>query len=386
MEESERVATFSLLGGPLHGLGRRIGLVRDRVGTVPLGIALGLGPWLVLVAIALITGAGEGIFSLAVIAGHVRLLVAIPLFFVCESWVDPRMTAFVRTMVGEGVVPEKSVPALNSEIERILRLRDSWIPEALCVVGTVLLSLNPTHLPLGGTTRTFDLSQPTGVMPPIGQWYWFACLPLFRFLALRWVWRLLLWSYLLLQIARLELHLVPTHPDGSGGLGYLEVVQIHFVPLIFALSALQAASCAEEIVAGMTQFEAVYPGLALLLVVDAVLFLGPLLLFTPKLWACRVKGLSDYMQFASSYVSGFDRKWLRPETAPTESLLGTSDLQSLADLSNSMNVVRNMRVVPVRLGMLRDFAIVVLLPVLPLLLLKYPVAELAQKLVARIGF
>jgi hypothetical protein len=91
------------------------------------------------------------------------------------------------------------------------------------------------------------------------------------------------------------------------------------------------------------------------------------------------------MEFASNYVSDFDGKWLAFGSGRGELLLGTPDLQSLADLSNSLNVVRNMRVVPVNLGLLRDFAIVALLPFLPLLLLKYPIAELAQKFIARLA-
>jgi hypothetical protein len=259
------------------------------------------------------------------------------------------------------------------------------MPEAVCLGGAVLWSMFGSHLALAGATAVFDPSHAGTGLRMTGSWYWFVCLPLFRFLVLRWIWRLGLWSRFLWRVARLELHLVPTHPDGASGLGYLEVVHTHFMPLILALSAVQAAAFAEEISSGAIPFEAIYPGIALILVVDVVLFIGPVFIFTPRLWACRVRGLSDYMEFAASYVSGFDRKWLGSGTAPEEPLLGTPDLQSLADLSNSMNIVRNMRVVPINLALLRDFAIVALLPLLPLLLLKYPVAELAQKFVARLS-
>ena len=65
---------------------------------------------------------------------------------------------------------------------------------------------------------------------------------------------------------------------------------------------------AEEIVSGKIVFEAIYPGLAFIVIVDALLFLGPLCIFAQKLWACRVKGMSDYMAFAARYVDDFDRK------------------------------------------------------------------------------
>ena len=384
VEEGQEPLGFSLLGGPLHRLGRRLGLVRGTTNTVAMGLALGVGAWTVLMALALVEGAGPRLFSLSMIAGHVRLLIVVPLFFLCESWVDPRMTAFVDTLRRSGVVPGKAMPALQSEIARNLRWKDSWLPEALCLLATVLWSTLGSQWAMHGATAAFDPARDSSGMSMAGRWYWFVCLPLFRFLGLRWIWRLVQWSRFLWRISRLELHLVPTHPDGTAGLGYLEVVHTHFLPLVLALSALQAAGLAEELVRGSMAFEAIYPTLAVVLFVDVALFLGPVFLFTPKLWACRVRALSDYMEFASNYVTDFDGKWLAPGAGRGELLLGTPDLQSLADLSNSMNVVRNMRVVPVNLGLLRDLAIVALLPFLPLLLLKYPIAELVQKFVARL--
>jgi hypothetical protein len=70
---------FSLLGGPLYQLGRRLGLVRGETNTVLLGLALGGGTWIVIVVLAAIGGVVDRLWSLSVIGGHARLLVAIPL-------------------------------------------------------------------------------------------------------------------------------------------------------------------------------------------------------------------------------------------------------------------------------------------------------------------
>ncbi len=385
MEEIGIPQSFSLLGGPLHWLGRRLGLVRVGTNTVALGLALGVLLWTVLAALAFAGGIAHQVFSLAAIGAHVRLMVVIPLFFLCETWVDPRMTAFVRMIVRSGVVPTKSLPALEYEIARTTRRKNSWVAEAMCLLAAALVSLAGQHLVLAGTSSAYDPSRGAAGASTAGLWYWIVCLPLFRFLIFRWIWRLGLWLYFLWRVAKLELHLVPTHPDRAAGLGYLEVVHTHFTPLVLAISATQAAALAEEISAGMITFEAIYPAVALMLAVIAALFLGPFLIFTPKLWACRVKGLSDYMEFAAGYVSGFDRKWVSAEGAPKERLLGTPDLQSLADLSGSIKNVRKMRVLPVSVRMLVNLAIAALLPVLPLLLLKYPIAELTQKLFARLA-
>ena len=125
---------FSLLGGPLHRLGRRLGLVRG-TNTVLLGLTLGVGLWLVVVALALVEGVTDRLFDLSVIGGHARLLLVIPLFFICESWVDPRMTAFAATMTTSGVVPPAARVTLDALLARTRRWADAWWPETACLVA-----------------------------------------------------------------------------------------------------------------------------------------------------------------------------------------------------------------------------------------------------------
>lgn len=376
--------TLSLQGGPLHRLGCRLGLVRG-TNSVPFGLALGVILWAVPVLTAVFEGTAGDLFSLSLIGAHTRLLIVIPLFFVSESLLEPRLRTFVSTLVRSGVVPEASRPALDSEIARTVRRNESTLAEALCLIGAVVVLLIGPWLHLAGTTASFDPTLGLSHATLSRTWYWIVCMTSFRFLALRLLWRLGLWVHFLWRLSKLKLHLVPTHPDGAAGLGYLEVVHMHFIPMVFAISVIQAASLAEEISSGKMVFDGIYPSLAAVIVVDAVLILGPLFLFTPKLWATRIKGLSDYMVFAATYVSGFEKKWLEGDAPPDEPLLGTADVQSLADLGNSINLVRSMRVVPLSLRMLAAFAIVALVPMLPLFLLKYPVTELMELFFKRLA-
>jgi hypothetical protein len=86
------------------------------------------------------------------------------------------------------------------------------------------------------------------------------------------------------------------------------------------------------------------------------------------------------MDMASGYVKAFDRKWIRDDNPSSESLLGTPDMQSLADLTNSVNVVREMRWVPAGRRLLLSLSACTILPLLPLLFLKYPVDDLVMHL------
>jgi len=388
MEKREALQDFSLLGGPLHRLGCRLGLVRGGTNTVVLGLVLGAFPWLVLLALALVEGLGHALFSIAAIGAHVRLLVTIPLFFACETFINPRFAAFVHEIVRSQVVPAKVRPALESEIARITRWKDAWLPEAFFFLAAVLFALTIPNESvfeyLSGLTGGSN-SSAVGATTWTSQWYWMVCTTLFRFLSLRWLWRLVLWCFFLGRVSRLKLCLVPTHPDRAGGLGYLELVHAEFTPLVLAISAAQSASLAQDIASGKMTFDAIYSDVAFILLVDVVLFLGPLYVFLRKLWTCKVKGLSDYSALAERYVNEFDRKWLGAGPAPADTLLGTADIQSLADLSNSVGIVRDMRLVPISSSLLMYLAVAALLPLLPLVLFKYPLADLLAKFFERLS-
>jgi hypothetical protein len=388
MEKREDLQDFSLLGGPLYRLGCRLGLVRDRTNTTALGLVLGTALWIVLFALVLVEGLGHVFFSIEGIGAHVRLLVTIPLLFLCETLIDPRFAAFVHDIVRSRVVPAAVCPALQFEIARIVRWKDSWLPEALLLVAAAAVAF-------GMRNQSFVdlLSGLTGGSNPglvsettwSSRWYWAVCATLLDFLFLRWLWRLALWSFFLSRVSKLELRLVPIHPDRAGGLGFLELVHTEFTPLVLAMSAALSASLAKDIASARLTFDAMYPGIVFMLLVDAVLFLGPLFIFSHKLWACRVKGVGDYSALSGRYVNEFERKWVGEDRAPGEPLLGSADIQSLADLSNSVSIVRDMRLVPVSPRMLTYLAIAALLPLLPLALFKYPITELLTKFVARVS-
>ncbi len=378
MNDSSQAEPFTLLGGPLHQLGRRLGLVRG-TNTVRLGFALGVGLWLVVVALALVQGVTERVFALSVVGGHARLLLVIPLFFICESWVGPRMTAFVATMARTGVVPPAATARLDAEVARTRRWTNWAWPEAACLLVAIVLEVTGSGLQKYGTTAVIDASR----NGPAAFAYFHIAITLFRFLLFRWIWKLALWCCFLWRVSRLDLHLIPGHPDRAGGLGPLEGVHERFTPLVAALSVLECASLAESIATGTLAVTAVYPTLALLLLVDGALLLAPFLVFTDKLWAARTNGVGLYTGLAASYVTQFEAKWTAGHPPANEALLGTSDIQSLADIANAVSVVKAMRWITVGPRLLTMMTVASIVPLMPLLLFQYSVAELAQKFFSR---
>ena len=78
------------------------------------------------------------------------------------------------------------------------------------------------------------------------------------------------------------------------------------------------------------------------------------------------------------YVREFDHKWLRGGATGDE-FLGSADIQSLADLGNSFQVIREMRLFPFTRDAVFQLAIITLIPLLPLLLTMFSVDELLQR-------
>src|SRR4029079_3363133 len=131
------------------------------------------------------------------------------------------------------------------------------------------------------------------------------------FLFLRWYFRLFIWARFLWQVSRIELQLMPTKPDRSGGLGFLGMVSNAFSPLLLAQGTVLAGMMANRIFyagAKLPQFKVEIIGLVAVMVFA---ILGPLLVFGPQLQAAKRAGLREFGTLAQRYVREFDDKWLR---------------------------------------------------------------------------
>jgi hypothetical protein len=131
----------------------------------------------------------------------------------------------------------------------------------------------------------------------------------------------------------------------------------------------------------LRSFESLMGGFVAMSLVVAVL---PLALLAPKLRKVRVKGLLEYGRLANAYTASFDRKWVHASQPASEPLLGTSDIQSLADMANSFGLVGSMSIVPITKRLLLQLAAQTALPLLPLIVIGTPTSELARTILRMI--
>jgi hypothetical protein len=374
--ESRKITLF---GGLLYQLGCRSGLIRKKTDSKALGLALGFFLWGILIVLAILNGSSSKIFSLKVIDIHVRLLLAIPLFFITETLVFPQIEKFVRSLVRMKIVPDYNISTLNSCIHKLIYLKNAWFTDVFLLLSAYAFSFLSYSFEISSKTENWYvlMASTSGQQSWNRSWYIWVCLPVFRFLLFRWVLYLTLWWYFLIRLQKLDLQLIPTHPDRSGGLGYIGIVQENFSPLIFALSSVVSANLAVNIYGGSLPHETVYHLSIFILVLTALLFIGPLFFFILKLRTCRTNGLLNYTGFAFEYVKSFESKWINDRDEERKSILGTSDIQALADLANSFNIIRSMQFIPADKRNLIIIIAAVVLPLLPLLLFKYHFEHLA---------
>ncbi|MDD5320504.1 MAG: hypothetical protein PHD43_07825 [Methylococcales bacterium] len=322
--DSKQADDFSLvLGGPLFQLFIRARLTTDTLNLVKRRvIVFSLITWLPLLLLSVLAGEAVGgnskvpfIYDLDV---HVRFLAALPLLLVAELVVHRRMRQIVPQFVERGIVPQRSLPEFKALIDSAMRLRNSVVIEVLLIV----LVLTATHylwesqMALASATWYAAIVNGHRQYSPAGYWYAFVSIPVFQFLLARWFFRIFIWARFLRQVSRLDLHLVPTHPDRAAGLGFLGGSVAAFMPLLLSQGALLAGLIANHIFyEGKTLLD-FKPEIVAAVVFLLLLVLGPLCVFAPRLAQVKRQGLLDYGALANRYVDEFDQKWLRGGAPP----------------------------------------------------------------------
>jgi hypothetical protein len=370
-------------GGPGDALLRRLRLAPLGRHAARTAIALAAVTWVPLLVFSAIEGlavGGAAIPFLYDLAAHVRFLVAVPVLLLAEIPIGLRLRQVAAHFVEAGLVRGEEEGRFAAIIRDTLRMRDSRVAELIVLGAAYLMTYGMlTSVSFQGGS-TWYLPHPDRGLTPVGYWYAFVALPVFQFLLYRWLYRMLVWARFLRRVSRLDLQLTPTHPDGAAGLGFVGKGCIPFGALLFATSAVVASAVASRVLFGgadLQRFQTVYGAL---LVLALAVFAGPVLVFAPTLIRVKQRGLVQYGTLASRYTQGFERKWVKGVDASGEPLLGTADIQSLADLGNSYELIRKMRILPLEA---RDFVAMVIpgvIPALPLAATVMPIADIMKSL------
>ncbi len=382
-------ADFSIiLGGPLFQALRRAHISGDALELLRRRIVVITGfVWLPLLLLAVAGGRAFGdavaVPFLKDVEVHARFLVALPLLIIAELVVHQRLRSVASEFVVRGLVSSESLERFRVAVRSAIRLRNSVAAEIAMVVLIYALGIPVLWREVAALdvpTWYADSSSARSGFTAAGMWFAYVSVPVFQFLLLRWYFRLLVWLRFLWHVSRIPLHVSAMHADRMAGFGFLAHTAFAFVPLAMAHGALVAGVIANRILyVGGTLADS---KIEVALIVGFVLLLvfGPLVVFAPQAAAAKRATMRAYGRLSQRYVRDFERTWL-PEGLPADATpLGSADIQSLADLSNSLETVRSTRLVPITRQAIMTVAIATLLPVAPLLLTVIPAEEMVTRL------
>lgn len=379
---------FSLmLGGPLYQFYQRARLVKPPLNYYKRRIiAITLISWLPLLLLAFIGGVsftGVSVPFLFDVGTHIRFLIALGLLIGSEVIAHQRMQPIVNQFMERAIVTADSRIHFDSIIASALKLRNSYVAELLLLilVYTVGHFTWTQYGSLGVTTWYATNLSKQVELTMAGYWYVYISIPIFQFILCRWYYRVLIWYRFLWQVSRLPLHLNSLHPDRAGGLGFLNMSVSAFGMGLLAHTVLLAGLIANRILhAGQTLFQFKLEIVSMLAFL-VFLVLTPLVFFMLPLARAKRKGLIDYGIIACDYVNDFRAKWIGKQPSKNEALLGSSDIQSLADLANSYNVVSEMRLVPFNRNTIMQIVLLTAFPLLPLFLTIIPLIDMFDKVI-----
>jgi|KBSSwiStaDraftv2_1062776.scaffolds.fasta_scaffold00553_24 hypothetical protein len=376
---------FSLaVGGPLydaylrtHLADKPIALVHRRV------LAYLLITWVPLCLLSPFDarGADVTVSFLRDIDVHTRLLIALPLFVVAEPFVHGRLTGAVRQFIDRGLIAPADLRRFGTAVVSSVKLRNSPLLEIaillVAFIGGQWAWESRVSLKVGTWYNNYAADGSTLTLA--GRWYAFVSLPLFRFLALRWLVRLIVvWYRFLWLVSRIPLRLNALHPDRTGGLGFLNTSVFAFAPILLANASLLSGMVAQRIWyegATLPQFKMEILGVVVVLM---LLVLLPQTFFAIQLERTWRTSSGEYGILGSRYVDEFRRKWLTLRPHTRESLVGSADIQSLADLANAYEVIRDMYLVPITRTTVLRLGVLTIIPLLPLLLTMVPFEQIVD--------
>ncbi|MBL0372297.1 hypothetical protein JJB09_09680 [Rhizobium sp. KVB221] len=368
--EKQNIPEFlAFRGGPFYELQRRLKMLREnsldagRRAVIYTALAWAVPLLLALAAGLSLDGSGYSYFSDP--AAWARFLIAIGAFVLSEQQVEKALRAKLSHFQTSRLIADTSLQKATEAVNHALKQRNSFGAELICAliaaIAAIAVYTNLHAAPV--SSWAVSITTEGHRITPAGWWSILVSMPLFVFLFVRGLWRHLVWSQLLRRIAKLELRLVATHPDGKAGLAFLAHYPNAYAFFVFGISCALAAGLAKHLLneqLSVTTLTVVMGGwLAIVLAV----FAYPLAAFTAPLFMLKEKSLL----LLSAKATEYNR--LAERTALGRNIFANSDAEAgdSADIDDptklygvtgkqSTILLTRAAVIPVGLASLAPFA------------------------------
>ena len=361
---------------------RRIGLAPDNgLGVARRALFFAMFTWLPIVIWAALESrlldraVGEPL--LAHYGVHVRCLVAIPLLILAEGMALRVVRTLVTQFLENGLIIESQRDRFIQIIKDSTDLRDKAFPWVIVFALTLLWligvpeSLHEHEL----SWATLDTGLGFG-----GWWFLYVVRPVFTILLLGWLWRIGLLFRLFHQISKLDLALVPAHPDGMGGLGFLQKLPKAFVLVTLAMSAVLASRWIHDSLYHQIALETLKLPLLSFAVLWGLTVLAPLFVFSAKMISTRKRAMRDYSALLAEHGRLVHRKWILGQKVGEPDLLDAPELGPSADIETIYAAVKNMRVIPIGKSCIMPIIVPIALPMIVVAATQIPLLKILTTL------
>ncbi|HYP79265.1 MAG TPA: hypothetical protein VEQ17_03170, partial [Steroidobacteraceae bacterium] len=289
----------------------------------------------------------------------------------------------VGQLSGSGVVAEESRPQFRRILAAALRARDGYAAELVCLVlafaPALMIWFAFSAMALGPAQDSWWRFDATGQPSAAAVWLEFVAAPLFRFVLLLWLWRFVLWTWMLWRLSRLPLALRATHPDRACGLAFLGLAQSRFAVLSAAGAIVLCGNGVNQMLYDDAKIASFQYEILAYVIAATTLLLGPLLLLSISLARTKVLDMARYDAMGQRLVQAFDAQW---EDMPAPAMLDCPSPQTMADFSSVHENIRATTVVPLNRWHLARMVAAALLPFAPLLFISMSLDELLARMLS----
>ena len=375
-------ATASLVrGGPFYRAQQAVRLIRPNQWNlgrrITFMIAVGWFPLLILTSLLNPHGLVSFLRDYRV---HSRLLVAAPILLAGELLMEARFRVVLAHIHKAGLLESSDLGYMDDVLAKLIRVRDSFLPElAILLLLIVHTATSYTGL-IDATPWLSHGTAPDLHLTAAGLYAVCVSAPIFQFLLGVELWKWLLWTFVAFKLSRCKLKLVATHPDERGGLGFLGLTAAAFTPVAVAVTTVIAATWRQDILhhgAHLVNFS--LPAVILLAII-AMIALGPLVFFVPRLLALRRKGILEYGILGQMHSADFHEKWILHRAGHEAEFLEAPEISTLANYGKAYEKIEQLKPFPADNRSLYILAAAVVIPALPVILAEVPLAVVLKDL------
>lgn len=368
-------------GGPFYRAQQATRLIRpdqwNLARRVTAAVAIGWLPPLLITAVFNLGGLASFLRDYRV---HSRMLIAVPVLLFGQVLMESRFQIVVGHFTAAGLLDAPDIARMRDTINRVVRLGDSFLPELAILV---ILIVHTATSERGLVDATPWLAYGTGDALRLTAAGWYVVLvsvSIFQFLLGLSLWKWLLWTFFAFKLSRLNLRLVPTHPDEHGGLGFLGMTPIAFAPIVFAANSVIGATWQHEILARHANLMTYkLPGIVLLVLI-AMVALGPLAFFVPRLGALRRQGMLEYGILGQIHSREFHEKWILSRAGHEAEFLTAPESSRLSDFGQAYGRLQQLKPFPADAQTLVTLGLSAAVPMLPVLLTAIPLMVILKAL------